>query len=253
MNKLLLSFLGLTLSTTTFAKDWKEIRFGVEGAYPPFSWTASDGSIQGFDVDLAYAICEEMEVKCRFVPQDWDGMIPALMSRKYDAIIAAMSITEERKKKIDFTDKYAQIPNKFAVKKGASINFDTLKGVKIGVLRAATHDKYVTDNYPDAKVVRYGSLDDAYIDLKAGRVQAVLGDASAIEGGLLNKEGGENYQYAGPSLTDARWFGEGMGIALRKQDRELKQKINKALAALRENGQYENIASKYFAYDIYGD
>lgn len=100
------------------AKEWKTVRFGIEGAYPPFSWTEADGSLKGFDVDMANALCNEMKVKCKIVAQDWDGIIPSLLARKYDAIIAAMSITEERKKKVDFTGKYALIPNKFIAKKG---------------------------------------------------------------------------------------------------------------------------------------
>ncbi len=93
------------------------VRFGIEGAYPPFSWTEADGSLKGFDVDMANALCAEMQVECKIVPQDWDGIIPSLLARKYDAIIAAMSITEERKKKVDFTGKYAQIPNKLLLRK----------------------------------------------------------------------------------------------------------------------------------------
>ena len=137
------------------AKEWKTVRFGIEGAYPPFSWTEADGSLKGFDVDMANALCNEMQVKCKIVAQDWDGIIPSLLARKYDAIIAAMSITEERKKKVDFTGKYALIPNKFIAKKGANLDFDKLDGQKIAVQRATTHDKYLTDNYGDkVEIVR---------------------------------------------------------------------------------------------------
>ncbi|MEF1291052.1 ABC transporter substrate-binding protein [Vibrio sp. M260118] len=236
------------------AKEWKEVRFGIEGAYPPFSWTEQDGSIKGFDVDMANALCAEMAVKCKIVPQDWDGIIPSLLARKYDAIIAAMSITEERKKKVDFTGKYAQIPNKFIAKKGAGLDFDNLDGQKIAVQRATTHDKYLTDNYGDkVEVVRYGSFDEAYLDLANGRVVAVLGDASALEEGVLNKEGGDAYEFVGPALTDAKWFGEGMGIAVRKQDKDLTKKLDAAIVSLREKGIYQDIAAKYFKYDVYGE
>ncbi len=238
------------------AKDWKEVRFGIEGAYPPFSWTEPDGSLAGFDVDMANALCEEMAVKCKIVPQDWDGIIPSLLARKYDAIIAAMSITEERRKKIDFTHKYALIPNKFIAKKGADLTFtkEGLEGVKIGVQRATTHDKYLTDNYGDSvDIVRYGSFDEAYLDLANGRITAVLGDASALEEGVLKKEGGEQYEFVGPSLTDPKWFGEGFGIATRKQDKDLTEKLNAAIDAVRADGTYKKIQDKYFNYDVYGD
>lgn len=251
--------LAATLAATAVsgiaqAKDWKTVRFGIEGAYPPFSWTEADGSLKGFDVDMANALCKEMQVECKIVPQDWDGIIPSLLARKYDAIIAAMSITEERKKKVDFTGKYAQIPNKFIAKKGAGLDFASLDGVKIGVQRATTHDKYLTDNYGDkVEIVRYGSFDEAYLDLANGRVVAVLGDASALEEGVLNKAGGDAYEFVGPSLMDPKWFGEGMGIAVRKQDKDLTKKLDAAIVSLREKGVYQQIAAKYFKYDVYGN
>lgn len=238
------------------AKEWKTVRFGIEGAYPPFSWTEADGSLKGFDVDMANALCKEMKVECKIVPQDWDGIIPSLLARKYDAIIAAMSITDERKKKVDFTGKYALIPNKFIAKKGAALDFskEGLKGVKIGVQRATTHDKYLTDNYGDAvEIVRYGSFDEAYLDLANGRIAAVLGDASALEEGVLNKAGGEAYEFVGLSLTDPKWFGDGFGIAVRKQDKDLTQKLDMAIKSLRQQGIYQEIATKYFNYDVYGE
>ena len=251
---LLVAALAATAATgVAQAKEWKTVRFGIEGAYPPFSWTEADGSLKGFDVDMANALCTEMQVKCKIVAQDWDGIIPSLLARKYDAIIAAMSITEERKKKIDFTGKYALNPNKFIAKKGAGLNFDDLSGQKIAVQRATTHDKYLTDNYGDTvEIVRYGSFDEAYLDLANGRVAAVLGDASALEEGVLNKAGGEDYEFVGPSLTDPKWFGEGFGIALRKQDKDLTQQLDAAILSLREKGIYQDIAAKYFNYDVYG-
>jgi len=242
-------------ATSVQAKDWKVVRFGIEGAYPPFSWTEPNGDLKGFDVDMANALCKELQVKCKIVAQDWDGIIPSLLARKYDAIIAAMSITEERKKKVDFTGKYALIPNKFVARKGTEIDFtkDGLKGVKVGVQRATTHDKYLTDNYGDSvSIVRYGSFDDAYLDLKAGRIVTILGDASALEEGLLNKAGGDGYEFIGPSLTDPQWFGDGFGIAVRKQDKDLTKQLDEAIKSLREKGVYQEIAARYFAYDVYG-
>ena len=182
-------FAACLLTTPVTAKEWKTVRFGVEGAYPPFSWTDASGEIKGFDIDLANALCQQMAVKCELVAQDWDGMIPALLSRKYDGIIAAMSITDERRKKVDFTEKYAHIPNRFVAAKGTELALTPagMAGKRIGVQRATTHDKYLTDNFgSDVTIVRYGNADEAYLDLKAGRVLALLADASAIDQGLLS-------------------------------------------------------------------
>mgnify|MGYP001617825268 FL=1 len=248
-------FAACLLTTPVTAKEWKTVRFGVEGAYPPFSWTDASGEIKGFDIDLAHALCQQMAVKCELVAQDWDGMIPALLSRKYDGIIAAMSITDERRKKVDFTAKYAHIPNRFVAAKGTTLELTPagMAGKRIGVQRATTHDKYLTDNFgSDVTIVRYGNADEAYLDLKAGRVLALLADASAIDQGLLSKAGGDKFEYVGPALTDRQWFGDGMGIAVRKGDQDLKAKLDEAIKTLRANGKYQEINQKYFKYDIYG-
>ena len=251
---LLCALLALTASTS-FAKDWNEIRLASEGAFPPFNIIAADGSLQGFDIDIGNALCEEMKAKCTWVKQDWDGIIPALLSRKYDAIIATMDITEERKKKVDFTQKYQHIPARFAAKKGTEIQLDKafMDGKTIAVQRATSMDTYITDNFPNATIKRYGTADEAYLDLKSGRVDYMMADSAAISDGLLKKEGGDAYEFIGPKLTDPKWFGEGAGIAVRKADKDLKEKFNAAILALRANGKYKEINDKYFDFDVYGE
>ena len=252
--------LGLLIALFTFAfstaqaKEWKEIRFGVEGAYPPFSKTEADGSVTGFDIDIANALCAEMKVKCTLVKQDWDGIIPALLGRKFDAIIATMDITEERLKKVAFTNKYQHIPARFVAKKGASYESSDafMKGKSIGVQRATTMDLYISDNFPSAKIKRYGSADEAYLDLKAGRLDYVMADSAAIADGLLGKQGGDKFAFVGPKLNEPKWFGYGAGIAIRKQDKDLAMQLNKAIAAIRANGTYKKIQDKYFTFDVYG-
>ncbi|MGB5443876.1 MAG: ABC transporter substrate-binding protein [Psychromonas sp.] len=237
------------------AKEWKEVRIGVEGFYPPFSNTEADGSVTGFDIDLIQTLCAEIGAKCTIVKQDWDGIIPALLARKYDAIIATMDITAERKKKVAFTDKYMQIPARFAALKGAQFEATAafMQGKKIGVQRATSMDTYISDNFPKAEIKRYGSANDAYLDLKAGRLDYVLADAAALMDGLLGKEGGDKFEFIGPQLTDSKWFGEGAGIAIRKQDKDLLEKFNAAIKAVRADGRYKAIQDKYFKFDIYGE
>ncbi len=236
------------------AKEWDSVRVGVEGAYPPYSWITPEGELTGFDIDIANALCSEMQVKCKLVAQDWDGMIPALLTRKFDAIVASMSITEERKLKVDFTNKYYQVASRFVAKKGDDFEFNQegLEGKKIGVQRASTHDKYVTDSFSGVDIKRYGSQDEAFLDLKAGRVDLVINNVPAVKKGLLEKEGGDLFTFVGPQITDKEWFGEGVGIAIRKNTPELREKFNQAIQAIRSNGEYQKIQDKYFDFDIYG-
>ena len=237
------------------AKDWKKVRIGVEGAYPPFSSVTADGKLIGFDIDIANALCEQMKVECELVTQEWDGIIPALLARKYDAIIASMSITEERKKKVDFTNKYYQTPAKFVRKKGSGIEItkEGLKGKTVGVQRATIHDNFVTEVYGDAvEVKRYGSQDEAYLDMGAGRVDLLLADSVALDDGFLKTDSGKDFEFVGPDFTDPKYFGQGAGIAIRKGEEELQQMLNAAIDAIRANGVYKSIQDKYFDFNVYG-
>jgi len=238
------------------AKDWTKVRIGVEGAYPPFSYMTPSGELAGFDIDIALALGKAMGAEVTLVPQDWDGIIPALLAKKYDAIIASMSITEERKQKVAFTNKYYQTPAKFIVKKGAMEEFsrDALKGKNVGVQRATIHDRYLTDNYgDDVQIKRYGTQDEAYLDLAAGRVDLLLADSVALSDGFLKKPEGADYQFIGPDLSDPKWFGEGAGIAIRKDDTDLVEKFNKAIDQIRSDGTYKAIQDKYFDFNVYGE
>ncbi len=250
-------FMFGTFYSCSKAPEKKEkVRIGVEGAYPPFSSVDSDGKLVGFDIDIAYALCEEMKVECELVPQDWDGIIPALLAKKYDSIIASMSITEERKKKVAFSDKYYQTPAKFVVKKGSMGTFskEKIRGKRVGVQRATIHDKYLTDNYgKDVIIKRYGSQDDAYLDMAAGRLDVLLADSIALSDGFLSKPEGKNYQFIGPDMVDQKWFGIGAGIAIRKEDNELREKFNAAIKGIRANGNYKKIQDKYFDFNVYGE
>ena len=241
---------------TVQAKDWKKIRIGVEGAYPPFSYVTPSGELAGFDIDVAKALVKAIGAEVQLVAQDWDGIIPALLARKYDAIIASMSITEERKKKVAFTNKYYQTPAKFVCKKGSMAAFskDAVKGKKVGVQRATIHDRYLTDNYgKDVEIKRYGTQDEAYLDLVAGRVDMILADSVAISDGFLKKPEGKDFQFIGPDLNDRRWFGDGAGIAIRKQDKDLVELFNKAIEQIRADGTYKKIQDKYFDFNVYGN
>lgn len=237
------------------APDWKKIRIGVEGAFPPFSQLGTDGKLKGFDIDIANALCAEMKAECVLAQQDWDGMIPALNARKFDAIIASMSITDERKKQVAFSDKYYQTPARFVAKNGVKLEATpaALKGKKIGVQRTTTQDRYLTELYKDSEIKRYAKQDEAFLDLVAGRVDALFVDSVAANDGFLKTPQGKAFGFFGPLFKDEKYFGLGAGVAMRKNDTVLRDKFNAALKTIRANGEYLKLQNKYFDFDVYGD
>jgi arginine/ornithine transport system substrate-binding protein len=248
----LLLLLGQALIAGATEPD--KIRIGVEGAYPPFSVVAPDGSLKGFDIDIAKALCTQMQVECSLVQQDFDGMIPALQARKIDAIIASMSITDERRKSVGFSERYYNSPNRLIARKGANLALtpEGLKGKRIGVQRSTINDRYVTDKFRTAKIVRYGKQDEAYLDLAAGRIDLIMVDGVAATYGLLKTPAGKDFEFTGPEYTDPKYFGYGAGVAVRKNDTELRDRFSAAIKAIRANGIYKKLQDQYFDFDIYG-
>jgi len=252
---LLLALAASAFAAQAQAPDWKKIRIGVEGAYPPFSEVGPDGKLKGFDIDMANALCAELKAECTLVQQEWDGMIPALNARKFDAIIASMAATDERRKVVLFSDKYYNTPARLVAKAGAKLEASAagLKGKKIGVQRSTIHDRFATDTFKDSEIVRYAKADEVYLDLAAGRVDVAMGDSVAIDGGFLKKPEGKGYAFFGPAYNEVKYFGSGSSIALRKADEALAAKFNAAIKALRANGSYKKIQDKYFDFDVYGN
>ncbi len=253
---LIVLVLAGALAGPAAAGDWDKVRIGTEGAYPPFNYVDKNGELKGFDIDIARALCEEMGVEYEFVIQDWDGIIPGLLAKKYDAIIASMSITEERKAKVDFTDKYYQTPARFVAEKGAGIEIskEGLKGKAVGVQRATIHENFLRDKFGNVVDIKsYATQDEANMDLVAGRVDLVIADATVLLGGFLETDAGEDFEFIGPGFTDEQWFGEGIGIAVRKEDDDLRKMFNQAIKKIREKGIYQEINAKYFDFDVYGD
>lgn len=242
-------------ATATFSMAEKVLKIGVEGAYPPFSEVNKAGEVVGFDIDIAKALCAEMKRECKMVQIDWDGLIPALKGRKIDAIIASMSATPERKKSIDFTERYYRIPVKTIRKKGSGITFDkdSMKGKIIGVQTSTTFDKHMTDLFGDvAEIKRYTSNDEALLDLQAGGVDVVAAESLVLQDGFLKKEAGKDFEFFGPDLVDEKYYGEGIAIGLRQKQDALKAAFNAAIKGIRENGKYKEINDKYFDIDVYG-
>ena len=244
----------------TNAQAQDVVRIGTEGAYPPFNSIDENGNLVGFDIDIANALCDAAGYTCEFVVQDWDGIIPGLLAKKYDAIIASMSITAERAEQVDFTNKYYNTPAKFIKPKGMDLDIPedvaaanaALAGMKVGVQRATIHENFIRDNFPDVEVVVYATQDEANLDLANGRVDLVMADSVALDEGFLQTDNGADFEFVGPDYNDPRWHGEGAGIAVRKGEPELLAGLNAALAQILADGTYKAINDKYFDFDVYG-
>lgn len=249
------ALLASVMAGAAFSVSAQDLRVAVDPTYEPFVYKNAQGELVGFNVDFANAVCEQIKRKCVFVEQVWDAMIPGLQSRRYDVIISDMSITEERKRVIDFSNRYYKTPSTIVVKNSQEYTGnDSLKGLTLGVLKGSTQERFAEGELAPkgVKVVAYEAQDQVYLDINAGRLDGTVADKVEVTGGFLSKPDGKDYKAVGPDLLDSKYFGEGMGIALRKGQDELKGQLNDAIKTLRDNGQYATIAKKYFDFDPYG-
>ncbi len=240
----------LFAGTTCFAGG--KIKIATEGAYPPFNYLDPNGELKGFEVDLANALCKAMDRECEIVIQDWDGMIPGLIAKKYDAIMASMSITEERKKAVDFSKSYYDEFGMFVVKKDSNIKISAkgLKGKKIGVQRATIWANYLKAVYGDSVAIKYyDTVENHNLDLKAGRVDAVLVSYFSVNDWIKTPDGSD-CKMIGDPIRDPKFVGEGVGVAIRKGDKALLEDFNKAIDQI-TTPVHKKIALRYFDINIY--
>lgn len=236
-----------------------ELKVAIDPTYEPFTFKSADSQPTGFDVDMATAICAEIKRPCVFVEQVWDSMIPGLTAKKYDVIISSMSITDDRMKEVDFSDKYYNTPSRIVLKKSVKYTDPaSIKGKKIGVLKGSTQEAYALGELKPAGVVvnSYEAQDQVYLDLKAGRIDGTVADFLEVSGGFLSKPEGAAYALMGPDLRDPKYYGYGIGVAMRKGEDALKADINKAIKNIRANGSYKAMNDKYFSQyniDVYGE
>jgi arginine/ornithine transport system substrate-binding protein len=233
-----------------------DLKVAIDPTYEPFTFKTPDGKPTGFDVDIAEALCAEIKRKCVYVEQVWDSMIPGLQAKKYDVIVSSMSITEDRQKVVDFTDKYYNTPSRIVVKSSTPFaDIASLKGKKIGVLKGSTQEKYAMGELRPAgvSVVPYEAQDQVYLDIKSGRLDGTVADSVEVTGGFLSKPEGQGYGFVGPVLNDPKYYGSGVGIAMRQGETQLKDELNAAIKTIRSNGTYDTVSKKYFDFDVYGD
>ena len=262
-------FASIILLSTSVLAD--KIKIGTEGAYPPWNAKDESGKLIGFEIELANFLCIYMKHECTIVEQDWDGMIPALVMRKFDAIMAGMSITDERMKTINFSQGYADEVASLAVMKGSSlegmdtpnaINLSTggsdvegalatltaaLAGKTIGVQTATIHQNFLeSGDVGSVKVRTYKTQDEVNLDLAAGRIDAAL--AAAVAFTDYAEKSGKLVVLVGPTFSGGA-FGNGVGVGIRKGDDDLLKRFNKAINTARKNGKISELAIKWFGFD----
>ncbi len=244
-------FASIALCLTLVSGAWAQevIRMGTEGAYPPFNYINKDGSVGGFDIDIGNALCEQMKVKCVWVTQAWDGIIPGLLAHKFDTIVASMSITPKRKKAVDFSDPYYSNKLQFVAPKGKGFELTpaALNGKTIGAQRATLASDWLKQHIKaDVKIKLYDTQENANLDLKSGRLDAMLADKYVAYSWLKSKAGA-GFEFMGkPVYSDDK-----IGIAVRKGDKKLLKRLNAALKVIIANGTYAKINAKYFPFSIY--
>ncbi len=217
------------------------IKIATESSYKPFSYTDADGKLIGYEIELVDALCAQMKAECEVISQDWDGLIPGLNAQKFDAAIAGMSITPERKEVVDFSDPYFHSGIILIGKKGDDISIDSLKGQPIASQRSTVASQYLQDEHADADIKLYDTQDNAYLDLTSGRARAMMSDkVTGID--WLKTDAGKDYEVKGDEISSDD---DAMGIAFRKGD-PLVAKFNAALAELKDNGTYDQITGSYF-------
>ncbi|MDN3398097.1 transporter substrate-binding domain-containing protein [Psychrobacter sp. APC 3426] len=217
------------------------IKIATESSYKPFSYTDADGKLIGYEIELVDALCAQMKAECEVISQDWDGLIPGLNAQKFDAAIAGMSITPERKEVVDFSDPYFHSGIILIGKKGDDLSIDGLQGQPIASQRSTVASQYLQDEHSNADIKLYDTQDNAYLDLTSGRVRGMMSDkVTGID--WLKTEAGKNYEVKGQEISSND---DAMGIAFRKGD-PLIAKFNKALAELKDNGTYDQITGSYF-------
>lgn len=246
-----LSTVGLCFSVSALAAD--VIRLGVDPTFAPYESIDAKGNMQGVDIDLGHAICAEMKVECKWVRINFDGMIPALNARKIDAILSALTITEERSRQVLFSEALYNSPSRLMVEKGQDLDttVEALKGKTIGVAQGTTQASYANKHWRGhgINIVMYQGEEKSEQDLVLGRVDALLADSASAQFFLQTPQGAK-YHMSGTSVVDPYVFGNGVAMGFRLNDKALQARINAAIDALKTSGEYQKIIGKYHQYGL---
>lgn len=240
MHKLFLALLLASLSMSALANG--SLRFATTAANPPFEYLNNDNQMVGFDIDVAKGLCKRMQVECIFTNTAFDLLLPSLRFRRYDAVIAGMDITDERLKQVDFTRPYLANSGTIIAMKNRYSDFAQLKGKRVGVGGDTTQQAYLQSAWPEIIPVVYDDYQNALLDMRSNRLDAIFGDTPAVQQ-LLKA----NSQLAsvGEPVTDERYFGSGLGIAVRKDDAQLLEQLNNALQSLKDDGTLRQLTQHW--------
>ncbi len=250
------ALIAVLASNAVFAADvaGSTVKLGIDATFPPFQTKAADGTYEGFGVDIAEAMCAEAKVTCEWVESSWDGMIPGLLARKFDAIASSMFITEKRMAQINFSNPISNSPSHLVATKGAVTGdvAEWLKGKRVGVEQGSAQETYAKEIWQVAgvEVVSYQTTELLTADLAAGRVDATFQGDLQVTDSFLAKPEGAGFELVGEAVRDAKYFGAGDGYGFRKEDTDLRDAFNAALATIVENGTFKTINDKYFTVDI---
>ncbi len=233
---------AITLSSSAFAADDKKIRIGTEGAYAPWNFLNDDGKLVGFEIDLGNELCKRTESTCEFVTNEWDSIMPNLVAGNYDAIMAGMSVTEERKKTIAFSaEYYPPDPSRYVTTKDTKLNFDALEGKNVGVQGATIQAAYAEEKLSGKNTIKsYEKPDQSIADLMAGNIDLILADGAYLEPIVKGTKG--QIVFTGPDVA----IGGGVAIGLRQNDEDLQKQLNGALDAMKKDGTLDQMIKKYF-------
>lgn len=226
------------------------IRFLTETDYPPFNFTGPDGNPAGFNVDLARLICEEIKVTCTIQMRRFETLVDAINGNRGDAIIASLAVTPALRTKLDFSDPYYRAAARFVSRRDAvmpEVRPELLEGKKVGAITGSAHEAYLKAQFTDAQIVGYANDEALRLALRRGEVDLIFGDAISLAFWINGTDSGDCCALSGGPFVESRYFGEGVGIAVKKGNDLLRQSINWAMFRLWEKGRYTDLWLRYFS------
>ena len=243
------SWQGDALMPKPDLKGLDKLRFVTDTDYPPFHYYDEVGVLTGFNVDLAKAICEVLDVQCEIEATNWSDLIPSLKRGEADAAIASIRITAEALKEVDFTSRYYATPARFVARKDSDlrdIRPETVKGLKIGVAKGTGHEAYLKQYFPKAAIASFDTAEDAEKALKDGAIDLMFGDGITLTFWLNGADSQGCCEFRGGPYLDSKYFGEGVGIAVKKGNKKLAEILSYGLEQVHASGRYEELFLRYF-------